>query len=127
MSIERGDIYYISIKGAVGFETKGNRPAIIVSNNNNNEKSKTVTIVPLTASDPYKIYPFEAFLPAGEGGLLKDSRAKCNQIKTIDKSLLGEFVGKICSAKMREVEIAIKFHLAMDSESDRIDHLPCKV
>ena len=125
MKIEKGEIYYVVIKNTSGSEVSGTRPAVIVSNNTNNEKSNTVTIVPLTASNPHKEYPFEAFLPAGEGGLPKDSRAKCNQIKTIDKSLLGDSIGKVGEDKMREIEIAIRFHLGMDTENDRLDHLQC--
>ena len=66
-----------------------------------------VIVVPLsTMSRPA---PTHVKLPAGEGGLDRQSIAKCEQIATLDKSLLlrGPFAGKVRSGLMREVEDAI--------------------
>ena len=45
----------------------------------------------------------------GEGGLSKASMAKCEQVTTIDKSLLirGPFSSRIGDKKMKEIEKAI--------------------
>ena len=60
-----------------------------------------------------KIYPFEVLLPPGESGLSKNSKAKCNQIRTIDKKRLIKSLGKINREKIEAVEEATKIHLKM--------------
>jgi mRNA interferase MazF len=50
--------------------------------------------VPITSTTE-KIYPFKVFLLKGEGSLTNDSKAKANQIRTIDKSRLKRQLGKI--------------------------------
>lgn len=73
----------------------------------------TVTIVPIT-SNTEKVYPFEVFLPAGEGGLRNESKTKANQIRTIDKRRLGNRIGKLSDGSVKEVEQAILIHLGIE-------------
>jgi len=49
-------------------------------------------------------------LPAGEGGLKESLMAKCEQVTTLDKSLLirGPFAGTISPPLMEEIEKAIQ-------------------
>ena len=53
--------------------------------------------------------PTHVLLQEGEGGLSRASMSKCEQVTTIDKSLLikGPFSGKISDKKMNEIEKAI--------------------
>lgn len=53
--------------------------------------------------------PTHVSLQKGEGGLSKTSMAKCEQVTTIDKSLLirGPFAGRISDKRMKEIEKAI--------------------
>jgi len=46
-----------------------------------------------------------------ESGLAKDSKAKCNQIRTIDKKRLIKCLGKISLEKHKDVEKALSIHL----------------
>jgi mRNA interferase MazF len=69
-----------------------------------------VTIVPITSTTE-KIYPFEGFLPQGEGNLANDSKAKANQIRTIDKLRLKKRLGKIGEETLKKIEQAILIHL----------------
>jgi mRNA interferase MazF len=84
---KRGEIYLVSLDPTLGAEISKTRPALIISNDINNQFSDTVTVIPIT-SYVEKVYPFEVLLPAGENGLSKNSKAKCNQIRTIDKQRL---------------------------------------
>ncbi|MCX6582407.1 MAG: type II toxin-antitoxin system PemK/MazF family toxin [Candidatus Aminicenantes bacterium] len=56
---------------------------------------------------------FEVLLPAGENGLSKNSKAKCNQIRTIDKQRLIRSLGKLRPEIIEAVEEATKIHLKM--------------
>jgi mRNA interferase MazF len=109
---KRGEIYLVSLDPTLGAEISKTRPALIISNDINNQFSDTVTVIPIT-SYVEKTYPFEVLLPAGENGLSKNSKAKCNQIRTIDKQRLVRSLGKLRPEIIEAVEEATKIHLKM--------------
>ena len=111
--ILKGEIYWANLSPTIGSEILKTRPVLIVSNNVNNNYAATVSILPIT-SITTKIYPFEVFLPKGEGGLANDSKAKANQIRTIDKQRISDKIGKISESKQAEIEGAILIHLGID-------------
>ena len=111
--ILKGEIYLADLNPTVGSEISKTRPVLIVSNDINNQYAATVTIVPITSTTG-KIYPFEVFLPKGEGNLREDSKAKANQIRTIDKLRLKRRFGKISEEKLKEIEQAILIHLEIE-------------
>jgi len=110
---KRGEIWVVQLDPAIGSEIKKTRPAIIMSNNINNEHSDTVTVIPITSSTQ-TIYPFEIVLHAGEGGLKYESKAKANQIRTIDKRRLVEVMGAISAEKISALEHALALHLDLN-------------
>lgn len=111
--ILKGEIYLAELSPTVGSEISKKRPVLIVSNDINNQFADTVSIVPLTSTTA-KIYPFEVFLAEGEGNLTNDSKAKCNQIRTIDKQRIQKRFGRISDAKMTDIEEAILIHLDIE-------------
>ena len=111
--ILKGEIYLAELSPTVGSEISKKRPVLIVSNDINNKHADTVSIVPITSTTA-KIYPFEVFLPKGEGNLINDSKAKCNQIRTIDKQRIQKKLGKISLEKLKEIEKAILIHLEIE-------------
>lgn len=74
--------------------------------------TRNVTIIPITSKTD-KIYPFEALLPRKDSKLPKDSKAKCNQIRTIDKKRLVKFLSAISEEKLKEIEKATLIHLGI--------------
>jgi len=113
-NIKRGDIYLVSLNPAIGAEIGKTRPAVVISNDINNTYADTITVIPIT-SNIDKVYPFEVFLEKGESGLDKDSKAKCNQIRTIDKKRLHKCIGALKEGKIKKIEDAILIHLDMIS------------
>ena len=111
--ILKGEIYPADLSPTIGSEISKTRPVLIVSNDINNQYAATVTIVPVTSTTE-KIYPFEVSLPAGEVNLRNDSKAKANQIRTIDKLRLKKLFGKISKEKLKEIEKAILIHLEIE-------------
>lgn len=108
--IQRGFIYLTDLNPVIGSEIGKTRPAIVVSNNLNNRYSSTVTIVPIS-STIVKIYPTDVSLERNEAGLVNDSKAKADQIRTVDKRRIGKKIGEISNAKMQLLEEAILIHL----------------
>lgn len=111
--ILKGEIYLADLNPTVGSEISKIRPVLIVSNDINNQYAATVTIVPITSTTE-KIYPFEIILPKGEGNLTNDSKAKANQIRTIDKLRLKKQFGRINEETLRGIEKAILIHLGIE-------------
>ncbi len=109
--LRRGDIHYANLNPVVGSEIAKRRPTLVVSNDENNELAQTVTVVPLTSQSGRRVYPFEVRVPQGVGGLSKDSRVKCDQIRTVDKRRLSGFIGSLEGPYMYEVGEALKRHL----------------
>lgn len=109
----KGEIYLADLSPTFGSEIAKTRPILIVSNDINNQFAATITVLPITSSTE-KIYPFEVFLPKGEGNLTADSKAKANQIRTIDKLRLKKRFGRISQEKLNEIEKAILIHLEIE-------------
>jgi mRNA interferase MazF len=107
MKIFRGDIFLAQLDPAVGHEIKKTRPIVVVSNNANNEMSGTVTIVPLTSQNTDRVRHFEALILA----LDKPSKAKADQVRTLDKSRLYKKLGQINQYETNELKQALLVHL----------------
>ncbi len=99
---KRGEIYLVNLTSKP--KDSKNRPALVVSLDIRNKLAGDIIVVPLSIT--LRHAPTHVLLKEGEGGLSKDSIAKCEQVTTIDKALLvrGPFAGKIPEKNMKEVE-----------------------
>lgn len=102
---QRGEVYLVQLPGQP--KDFKDRPALIVSLDSRNRLANDIMVVPISTT--LQPAPTHVELPAGEGGLHQSSMAKCEQVTTIDKSLLlrGPFAGKVSNSKMTEIEKAI--------------------
>lgn len=107
---KRGDVYWIKFDPIEGSEIGKTRPAVIISNDINNKLADTVTVIPISSSVG-KVYPFEVHLTAGTANLPEDSKAKTNQIRTIDKKRIRDLIGTLTDSILIEIEKAAKIHL----------------
>jgi mRNA interferase MazF len=114
MSIKRGETYIAVLDPVIGREISKTRPVLVVSNDLSNKFAGTVTVLPITSANIDKIYPFEVFLPKGSGGLPKDSKAKADQIRTLDKARLAKPLGQVDRKQIAAVDKAMKIHLGLD-------------
>lgn len=108
--IKRGDIYWVRLDPIEGAEIGKIRPAVVISNNINNELADTVTIIPVTSSVG-KVYPFEVLIRKNTANLAEDSKAKANQIRTVDKKRLKNLIGTLPTSILEQIEDAVKIHL----------------
>jgi mRNA interferase MazF len=92
--MDQGDIYLINLDPTLRTETGKTRPGLIISINAMNHNSPRLIIAPITSSVG-KIYPFEVFVPAGVGGLEKDSKIMLDQLRSLDKKRLVRKIGII--------------------------------
>jgi len=111
--MKRGDIYFADLNPTIGSEVKKKRPVLIISNNANNKMASIVTVIPLT-SNTKNVYPFEVLIEKKDSGLKKNSKAQCNQIRTISKKrFLGKTIGRLQMKSLDKIEAALKLHLAI--------------
>ncbi|EKD53757.1 MAG: hypothetical protein ACD_60C00157G0011 [uncultured bacterium] len=109
--MKRGEIYFANLDPTVGAEVKKKRPVLIVSNDANNKMASTVTVVPIT-SNTKKVYPFEVLFTIIDSKLSKNSKAQCQQVRTISKLRISpKKVGDIGKEMMLKINAALKLHL----------------
>ena len=93
--VKRGQMYYIHkrppFKESRELDPKGGRPAIIVSRDEDNFMSGTVNVVYLTSEHNIQFLRDTQFKLTG--GKVARSVAKCEQIDTVDKQCLGDYIG----------------------------------
>ena len=111
--IKRGDIYYADLEPTRGHEQGGIRPVLIVSNDRGNLYGPTVIIAPITGQKKKSI---PTHVNIGLPALPKLSTVLLEQIRTVDKTRLSDYVGKISGIEMRKVEWAMDISLGMVSE-----------
>ena len=109
---KRGDIFLINLDPTIGAEINKTRPGIVISNDINNEFAQTVTIIPLS-SNVDKVYPFECLIYSEGNELDRLSKAKCNQIRTVDKKRLVKIIGKVSHKDVYNIEKSLKIHLGI--------------
>lgn len=106
MKIKRGDIYYCTLNG-IGSVQKNNRPCVVISNNKANQYSPVVTVAPITSKKKNKL-PTHVMI---ELSVL--SCVMLEQITTIDKSQIFDYIGSCSPELMDQIEYALLVQLAM--------------
>lgn len=112
MDIRKGDIYYADLRPVVGSEQGGTRPVLIVQNNVGNRFSPTVIAAAITGSSK-KAMPTHVYMGEQEG-LPKVSTVMLEQIRTIDRGRLKEYIGSANAATMQYVDHAIAVSFGLD-------------
>ncbi len=111
--IRRGDVYYADLNPVEGSEQGGVRPVLIIQNNIGNRYSPTVIAAAITGR-PKKLLPTHIFLDCA-GGLHKGSFVLLEQIRTLDRSRLLNYAGRINERKMAEIDGALAISVGLDS------------
>jgi len=116
-NVQRGDIFYIVKFGEqTGSEQASGRPAVVVSNDKNNEHCDTVEIVYLTTR-PKKYIPTHATI--NSTGQM--STVLCEQVTTISKDRLGNYIGQCTDEEMQDIGNAIRISLGLDEPDESVD------
>ena len=109
--IKRGDIYYAALDPVIGSEQGGTRPVLILQNDTGNKFSPTVIVAAITGKQKKNL---PTHVPVNIPALPKDSIVLLEQIRTIDKQRLAEYVTRLNNSQMKKVEQAVEVSLGMD-------------
>ena len=106
--MRRGAIFWVEFDPVRGGEIRKRRPAVIVSNDTANLAANRVQVVPVS-SNVRRIHSWEA--PVRVQG--RPCKALADQIRTVAKERLRDYVGDVTMIEMLGIERAIKLQLAL--------------
>lgn len=113
----RGDLYYANLSPVIGSEQAGRRPVLIIQNNIGNRHSPTIIIASVTSKPDVKAkLPTHCYIKAG-AALKLPSVVLLEQIRTIDKRRLEQYIGKIDSAYMKQIDSALAISVGLSTQS----------
>ncbi|XCP83658.1 type II toxin-antitoxin system PemK/MazF family toxin [Roseburia hominis] len=107
MQVRRGDIFYADLSPVVGSEQGGIRPVLIIQNDVGNRHSPTVICAAVTSRMNKAKLPTHVEVSAGRYHIVKDSVVLLEQIRTVDKQRLKDFVCHVDRELMRKVDEAL--------------------
>ena len=108
-------MFYADLMLGVGSEQCGYRPVLIVQNDIGNKHSNTVIAAIITSSMAHKAkMPTHCHIKAQQG-LGRDSLVLMEQIRTIDKSRLKEYIGTLESSAMDKVDTALAISVGLNT------------
>ncbi len=110
---KRGDIYYADLNPIKGSEQGGEiRPVIVIQNNLGNIYSPTLIVAAVTNRPKPKL-PTHVLLDDIDF-LERDSIVLLEQIRTIDRVRIGEYIGCLDSSQMKKVDFALAISVGLD-------------
>ena len=113
MQIKRGDIFYADLSPVVGSEQGGVRPVIIIQNDVGNRHSPTVICAAITSKMNKAKLPTHIELEAKKYQLVRNSVILLEQIRTIDKQRLKDYICHVDKNMMMQVEEALKISFGL--------------
>ena len=125
--MNRGDVFYVSrdAKQSIGSEIQSGRPANIVSTDLLNHSSGVVEVVFLTTQEKPQLATHAKIYST-----MKPSTALCEQVDSISKSRIGDYICTLSPSEMDEVDRALSVSFGLPTlddtdtyeEDDEIDY-----
>ena len=110
-NIHKGDVFYADLGENVGSEQNGIRPVLVIQNDLGNKYSPTLIVSPLTTKNKKLLLATHVCLGDVNG---RKSMALLEQIRTIDRCRLLEYVATVDKSKMKLVNAALHHSLDLD-------------
>jgi len=101
--MNRGDIYWVDLNPTQGSEINKSRPCVVISATPINRARRTVVVIPLSTSAQAR-----PPLTIAVSCLNKMVVAVCDQIRTIDKSRMGNLAGSLSAHDLSALEDGLR-------------------
>jgi mRNA interferase MazF len=112
----RGEIYFAELDPVLGSEQGGRRPVLVLQNDVNNEFSPVTIVASITSAPARRANPVDVLIEKpGASGLRPFSRVLLNQLRTVDKRRLEEYVGQLSSMDMKRVDRALRISIGLQN------------
>ena len=115
MQIKRGDIFYADLSPVLGSEQGGIKPVLIIQNDVGNRHSPTVICAAITSRMNKAKLPTHVEIDATQYQLVKNSVVLLEQIRTIDKKRLRDFICHVDRKLMIQVEEALRVSMELST------------
>lgn len=106
--MNRGDVWWIDLRGTIAGEVRKQRPGVVVSNDIANRNLNRVQVVPLSTKVD-RLYPSEAAVTVRG----KPHKAMADQLTTASKSRLRNRVGRLSQKDLESVERTLRIQLSL--------------
>lgn len=104
--IRRGDIYHADLNPIFGSEQGGYRPVLVIQNNIGNQYSPTVIVAAITSKPKVKMPTHVLINEMKE--LEKDSVVLLEQLRTVDKKRLEDYICSLDRETMKRIDKALR-------------------
>lgn len=112
-TIRRGDIFYADLSPVVGCEQGGIRPVLILQNDIGNRYSPTVIAAAITSQSKKKL---PTHVEIGRMESLQDNSViLLEQIRTLDRIRLLDYIGRINRLRMLSVDRALALSIGLNT------------
>lgn len=113
-TILRGDMFFTYLNRGIGSEQSGYRPVLVIQNDIGNRYSPTIIVASLTGKVKEK-HPLPTHYALNtRNQLVIDTMVLTEQIATIDKRRLNQYIGNIGISEMRKVDKALAISIGLD-------------
>lgn len=113
MKLERGTVVLVDLDPTVGHEQRNVRPCVVVSDPAvaSDQRYPLLGVVPLTGTPGQgALYPR---IPAGSGGLRKESWALTDQVRSIDKRRVVTVHRTVDAASIDAIDEGLRLFLGL--------------
>lgn len=109
----RGELYYADLGKGVGSEQNGYRPVVIIQNDVGNKYSPTTIVAAISTQIKTKAkLPTHCNLLPGNG-LVQPSMVMLEQIRTLDKTRLVQYIGKLSEKEIQNLNRALAISIGL--------------
>ena len=115
--VKKGEMYYADLSPVVGSEQGGIRPIIILQNDKGNHYSPTTIIASVTSRKKKKHLPTHIKIKIPNSK--RKSVVMLEQVRTIDKSRLSEYIWKLDNGTMQKIDNAVKISFDIDINDEK--------
>ena len=113
--MKRGEIYYADLSPVKGSEQGGHRPVLIIQNDVGNKFAPTTIAAIITSRHTKAKLPTHHWIKDewNTSGLKCESMVELEQIRTLDKTRVKQFMGYLSEEEMKQVDQKIKVSLGL--------------
>lgn len=109
----RGELYYADLGTGIGSEQNGYRPVVIIQNDVGNRHSPTTIVAAISTQIKTKAnLPTHYHLKPGSG-LVQPSMVMLEQIRTVDKTRLVQYIGKLSDGELKGLNHALAISIGL--------------
>jgi mRNA interferase MazF len=115
--MNRGEVWFANLPDSIDSIPAGSRPVLIVQSDRlNRKRSRTAIVVPFTTNQNRQTYFPNVLIGSGDSGLRIDSVAIVEQVTTIDRSWLEEYLGMLSEEEMEIIDLYLQHAIGLIPE-----------